>query len=121
MDGIDDAVSAPVGNIFEIVSTVMGEQQLEYPAGQVLYKSSGWMSYPRFSPKGNKIAFFEHPLGDNGGSINVFDLGSQKKVAVSTEWTSLRGLAWNPKNDEIWFGGSRVGRLQSINAVSLSG
>ena len=121
MEDVDEATFAPDGNTFAIVRTVMGEQQLEYPAGQVLYKSSGWMSYPRFSPKGNKIAFFEHPLGDNGGSINVFDLASQKKEAISTEWTSLRGLAWNPKNDEIWFGGSRVGRLQSINAVSLSG
>jgi Tol biopolymer transport system component len=99
----------------------MGEQQLEYPAGHVLYKSSGWMSYPRFSPKGDKIAFFEHPLGDFSGSIAVFDLAAQKKLDISTDWKSLKGLAWNPKNDEIWFGGSKVGRLLSINAVSLSG
>src|SRR6266536_584695 len=121
MDGIDDAAFAPDGNTFAIMRSVMGEQQLEYPAGHVLYKSSGWMSYPRFSPKGDKIAFFEHPLGDFSGSIAVFDLASQKKTDISTDWKSLKGLAWNPKNDEIWFGGSKVGRLLSINAVSLSG
>src|SRR6266542_2848536 len=121
MDGIDDAAFAPDGNTFAIMRSVMGEQQLEYPAGHVLYKSSGWMSYPRFSPKGDKIAFFEHPLGDFSGSIAVFDLASQKKTDISTDWKSLKGLAWNPKNDEIWFGGSKVGRLLSINAVSLYG
>jgi serine/threonine protein kinase len=120
-DGIDDAAFAPDGNTFAIIRSGMGEQQLEYPAGQVLYKSDGWMSYPRFSPKGDKIAFFEHPLGDFSGSIVVFDLTSQKKIDISTDWKSLKGLAWNPKNDEIWFGGGRVSKRLRINAVSLSG
>ena len=121
IEGVDDAAFAPDGNTFAILRSVMGEQQLEYPAGQVLYKSSGWMSYPRFSPKGDKIAFFEHPLGDFSGSIAVFDLASQKKTDISTEWQALKGLAWNPNNDEIWFGGSKVAKTLSINAVSLSG
>src|SRR4030095_3568758 len=82
---------------------------------------SGWMSYPRFSPKGDKIAFFEHPLGDFSGSIVVFDLASKKKTEISTEWQALKGLAWNHKSDEIWFGGSKVNKTASINAVSLSG
>jgi serine/threonine protein kinase len=121
MEGVDDAAFAPDGNTLAIVRSVMGEQQLEYPAGHLLYKSSGWMSYPRFSPKGDKIAFFEHPLGDFSGSIAVYDLASQKKTDISTEWKSLKGLAWNPTSDELWFGGSKVGKRLNINAVSLSG
>ncbi|HEV8134507.1 MAG TPA: WD40 repeat domain-containing serine/threonine protein kinase [Pyrinomonadaceae bacterium] len=121
MQGVDDAAFAPDGNNLAIVRSVLGEQQLEYPSGHLLYKSDGWMSYPRFSPKGDKIAFFEHPLGDFSGSLVVFDLGAQKKIDISTGWVSLKGLAWNPKTDEIWFGGSRVGKKLSINAVSLSG
>jgi len=120
IEGVNDAAFAPNDSI-AIVRSVGGEQQLEYPAGNVLYKSPGWMSYPRFSPKGDKIAFFEHPLGDFSGSIAVYDLASKKKTDISTEWQSLKGLAWNPKNDEIWFGGSRFGKITSINAVSLSG
>ena len=120
IDGVDEAAFAPDGT-FAIVRTVMGEQQLEYPADQVLYKSPGWMSYPRFSPKGDKIAFFEHPLGDFSGSLVVFDLASRKKTDIATEWKSLRGLAWDPKKDEIWFGGSKVSKRTGINAVSLSG
>jgi serine/threonine protein kinase/Tol biopolymer transport system component len=121
IEGVDDAAFAPDGNTFAILRSVMGEQQLEYPAGQVLYKSSGWMSYPRFSPSGDKIAFFEHPLGDFSGSIVVFDLVSKKKTDISTEWTALKGLAWNPKDNQIWFGGSKVRKRLSVNAVSLSG
>ncbi|HEY6244524.1 MAG TPA: protein kinase [Pyrinomonadaceae bacterium] len=120
-EGIDDAAFAPDGNTLAIVRSVFGEQQLEYPAGNVLYKSTGWMTYPRFSPKGDKIAFFEHPLGDLSGSIAVFDLASQKKTYLTTDWKFLKGLAWNPKNYEVWFGGSKVGKRLSINAVSLSG
>jgi eukaryotic-like serine/threonine-protein kinase len=120
MEGVDDAAFAP-NDSFAIFRSVGGEQQLEYPAGNVLYKSTGWMSYPRFSPKGDKIAFFEHPLGDFSGLIAVYDLASNKKTDISTEWQALKGLAWNPKNDEIWFGGSRVGKIMSINAVSLRG
>ena len=121
MDGVDDAAFAPDGNSLAIVKSVLGEQQLEYPSGRLLYKSAGWMSYPRFSPKGDKIAFFEHPLGDFSGSLVVFDLVAQKKIDISTGWNSLKGLAWNPKTNEIWFGGSKVGKKLSINAVSLSG
>jgi serine/threonine protein kinase len=121
MEGVDDAAFAPDGNTLAIVRSIMGEQQLEYPAGHVLYRSTGWMSYPRFSRNGDKIAFFEHPLGDFSGSVAVFDLASQKKTDISTDWKSLKGLAWNPKTEEIWFGGSRIGKKLSINAVSLSG
>jgi eukaryotic-like serine/threonine-protein kinase len=121
MEAVDDVAFAPDGSTFAIIRSVMGEQQLEYPAGQILYKSEGWMTYPRFSPKGDKIAFFEHPLGDFSGSIAVFDLASQKKIDVSTDWKSLKGLAWNPKNNELWFGGGKVSKRLSINALSLSG
>ena len=121
MEGVDDAAFAPDGNSLAIVKSVLGEQQLEYPSGHLLYRSDGWMSYPRFSPNGDKIAFFEHPLGDFSGSLVVFDLAAQKKIELSTGWNSLKGLAWNPKTNEIWFGGSRVGKKLSINAVSLSG
>ena len=120
-DGIDDAAFAPDGNSFAIIRSGMMEKQLEYPAGKVLYKSEGWMSYPRFSPKGDKIAFFEHPIGDASGSLIVFDLASQKEMKILTDWKFLKGLAWNPSNNEIWFGGGKLYKHLSINTVSLSG
>jgi len=118
--GVDDAAFAPDGS-FAVFKSVLGGQQLEYPDGQVLYKSTGWMSYPRFSPKGDKIAFFEHPLGDFSGSLAVFDLSSKTITYLLKEWRALKGLAWDPNADEIWFGGARTNKILSVNAVSLSG
>src|SRR6266545_8109965 len=121
IDGVDDAAFAP-DDTFAILRTGLdGEQRLEYPKGTVLYKSTGWMSYPRFSPKGDKIAFFEHPVGDFSGSIAVLDLASKKTTYVLTDWQSLKGLAWNPKTNDIWFGGSKVSKTVNINRVSLAG
>lgn len=121
IEGVDDAAFAP-DDTFAIFRTGLdGVQRLEYPEGTVLYKSSGWMSYPRFSPKGDKIAFFEHPVGDFSGSIIVFDLASKKKSEILTDWQALKGLAWNPKTNDIWFGGSKESKTLNINAVSLSG
>lgn len=121
MDEIDEATFAPDGKSLAIVRADMGQHQLEYPAGEVLYKSSGWISYPRFSRPGDKIAFFEHPIGDNSGSLMVVDLHTKTATTVSSGWRALKGLAWSAKGDEIWFGGSRLGKKQNINAVSLSG
>jgi len=120
IEGVDDAAFAPDESL-AILRSVDRKQQLEYPVGTVLYTSSGWMSYPRFSPKGDKIAFFEHPLGDYSGSIAVFDLASKKRTYLLNDWQALKGLAWNPETDEIWFGGSQENKTGSINKVSLSG
>ena len=120
IEGVDDAAFAP-DDTFAILRTGLdGEQRLEYPAGTVLYKSPGWMSYPRFSPKGDKIAFFEHPVGDFSGLIAVFDLASKTKIDISTDWQALKGLAWNPKTNDIWFGGSKESKTVYINKISLS-
>lgn len=119
--GVDDAAFAP-DDSFAILKTGMdGDQRLEYPVGTVLYKSTGWMSYPRFSPKGDKIAFFEHPVGDFSGSIVVLDWASKKRTEILSDWQSLKGLAWNPKTNDIWFSGSKVSKTVNINRVSVSG
>src|SRR5262249_2883330 len=96
--------------------------QLEFPIGHVLLSAStGWLSDVRISPDYRRIAFFEHPTGsDNRGSICVVDLGGNKRV-LSTGWSSLRGLAWSPSANEIWFAGSNSGVRRSLYAVSVSG
>lgn len=120
-EGIDEATFAPDGRSLAIVRVDLGQHQLEYPAGEVRYKSRGWISYPRFSRLGNKIAFFEHPVGDNSGALMVLDLNTNSTTSLSAGWRALKGLAWSAAGDSIWFGGSKVGKKQNINAVTLSG
>ncbi|MGH9971921.1 MAG: protein kinase domain-containing protein [Pyrinomonadaceae bacterium] len=121
MEGVDEATFAPDGKTLAIVRADMGQHQLEYPAGDVLYKSQGWISYPRFSRRGDKIAFFEHPMGDNSGSLMVVDVKTKATAFLSSGWRALKGLAWSAAGDALWFGGSKVSKKQNINAVTLSG
>jgi hypothetical protein len=53
------------------------------------------LSHLRFSPKGDRLAFIDHPLlGDDGGTISVIDLSGKKSV-LTDRWASAFGLAWS--------------------------
>ena len=104
-----------------VVRAVDGRFRLEYPIGKVLYEAAGWITYARVSPAGDRVAFLDHPtLGEDDGSVAVVDLSGRKTV-LSSGWKNLKGLAWSPKGDEIWFSADRITRSQVIYAVTLSG
>jgi hypothetical protein len=112
---------APDGKNLAVVRPVEGRFRLEYPIGNVLYETDGWITYPRFSPKGDRIAFLDHPtLGENNGSVSLVDL-SGHKTTLSSGWKELKGLAWAPTGDEVWFSANRVTRSQRVYAVTLAG
>jgi eukaryotic-like serine/threonine-protein kinase len=112
---------APDSDTLAVVHMAGGLQRLEYPLGKVLYATSGWISFPRFSPKGDRIAFLDHPLRfDNRGSVTVVDLAGNK-ITLSSGWEALEGLVWGVGGTEIWFGAAESGFPNSIYAVSLSG
>jgi hypothetical protein len=109
---------SPDAKNLAVVRAVDGRFRLEYPIGKVLYEASGWITYPRLSPKGDRIAFLDHPtLGEDDGSVSVVDL-SGHKTNLSSGWKNLKGLAWSPSGDEIWFSGDRMTRSQLVYAVS---
>jgi len=94
---------------------------LEYPIGKALYETGGWIGHPRVSPKGDLIAFLDHPVqGDDDGYLAIVDLKGNKKV-LSGEWSSAQGLAWSPDGNEIWFTASKTGNDRTLYAVTLSG
>jgi Tol biopolymer transport system component len=75
----------------------------------VLREVSGSKSDVRFSPKGDRIAFFEHPRKwDDRRSVNTVDLAGNNAVLSAGYW-SHRGLAWAPDGDEILFSASQSG------------
>jgi Tol biopolymer transport system component len=111
------------GENLAVVSFAGGGFRLEYPIGKVLYEPVGWITYARLSPKGDRIAFLDHPrLGDLGGSVAVIDTAG-KRLTLSSGWQSLQGLAWSSSGDEIWFTGSRTGKggSSSLYAVTTTG
>jgi hypothetical protein len=71
----------------------------------VLFETSGYLSDLRFSPQGDRIAFFEHPVKyDDRGSIDVVDLAGHNSV-LSDGYQSEEGWAWAPSGKSIYFSG----------------
>jgi serine/threonine protein kinase len=104
-----------------VVHHATAGDRIEYPIGQVLYSSSGWISHLRLSPHGDKIAFMDHSTPwDDGGSVRVLDLARHVSV-LTPVWSSEDGLAWSPDGREIWFTGVDNGLNRSLLAVTMSG
>ena len=121
MENVQEADWSPDGSNLAVVRFDKVRTQLEYPIGKVLYASEGYVSNPRVSPKGDWIAFLDHPVhGDSRGSVMVIDTNGQTKK-LTQEWSGEDGLAWSPSGDEIWFTATRSGEAQSLYAVSLAG
>jgi eukaryotic-like serine/threonine-protein kinase len=98
-----------------------GFEQLEFPIGKALYRTSGWIGDPRVSPTNDRIAFLAHPvIGDDKGSVAVVDLGG-KVSTLSAGWVSAEGLAWSPDGKEVWFTATKAGVSRALYAVDLSG
>ncbi len=109
------------GTNLVVVRDFGGRNRLEYPIGKPLYETGGWIGHPRFSPKGNLIAFIDHPVqGDDSGSLAVVDLAGNKKT-LSGEWFTIQGLAWSPDGSEIWFTASKSGVDRTLYAITLDG
>jgi eukaryotic-like serine/threonine-protein kinase len=110
-----------VNNQIAVAHFVGQRYRLEYPVGHVLYETSGYVSDVRVSPKGDLVAFADHPVfGDNGGTIGVVDSSGRKRT-LGPPQAAILGLSWAPSGKEVWFSGTDVGISAQLKAVDLSG
>ena len=90
-------------------------------SGRRLYETTGWIGDPRFSPRGDRIAFIDHPRqGDDGGPVAVVDL-SGRKSTLTPMYASADGLAWSPDGSEIWFTAAETGGNRALRPWRRSG
>jgi serine/threonine protein kinase/Tol biopolymer transport system component len=109
------------GTNLAVIRNVGGRNRIEYPIGKVIYEADGWISHLRVSPKGDQIAFIDHPTpGDDGGTITLMDT-SGKRTPLGKHWESTLGLAWAPGGNDIYFTATEVGFARSLYATDLSG
>ncbi len=118
---VSDADWDPAGKDLAIIRRTDGVHRLEYPIGTVLHQTAGWLGDLRFSPRGDRIAFSEHPLdGDDRGWIAVVDrTGKQSKI--SQNWESIQGLAWSRDGKEVWYAASQSDDTDTLYAVKPGG
>jgi Tol biopolymer transport system component len=126
LDNIQDADWAADGENMAVVRYVPESRhwRLEYPVNKVLFESIGWISHPKISPDGKWVAFADHeiPGGDDQGSVAVISAdGKGKEKMLSSRWTSVEGILWSPKGDEIWFTSTNSGSATNPRAVNLDG
>jgi dipeptidyl aminopeptidase/acylaminoacyl peptidase len=94
---------------------------LEYPIGKVVDQGEGWISHPRISGDGSKVALIEHPQrGDDRGSLAILDLSTGKRKTLTKTWSSAQGVSWSSSEDEILFTATEVG-TRTLRAVTLEG
>jgi serine/threonine protein kinase len=112
---------APNGADLAIVRIVGSGIRLEYPIGNSLYETAGWIGNPRVSPKGDFIAFLDHPLrGDDAGSLILMDRAG-KRTVLSGPWSSAQGIAWSRDGKKIWFTASPASLVRPLRSVTRSG
>src|SRR6266540_305545 len=120
-EGIQDADWAADGASMLVVRDVGGKARIEFPMGKILYETTGHVSYARLSPKGDRIAFLDHPFPlDDAGTVAVIDLAG-KKTTLTGQWASEHGLAWAPSGNEVWFTATEAGANRSLYAATPSG
>jgi tRNA A-37 threonylcarbamoyl transferase component Bud32 len=120
-DKIDFAEWSQDGTELVVVRETIAGTQLEFPDGKVVYRTAGYISEPRISPDGARVAFLDHSLSnDNSGSVAVVDRSGQKRV-LTGNYLAAEGLAWSPKGNEVWFSAAKVGARYDLRAVTLDG
>jgi eukaryotic-like serine/threonine-protein kinase len=124
LDNVQDADWAADGETMAVVRFVPENSHwhLEYPIGKVLVDSINWISHPKISPDGKRVAFADHENtgGDDEGSVAVIEPdGRERKLASG--WSSLEGILWSPAGDELWFTASDSGSAENLRGVTLAG
>jgi DNA-binding winged helix-turn-helix (wHTH) protein/Tol biopolymer transport system component len=111
----------PDGRQVALLRRVGLESVVEFPAGHIVYRSSGWLGNLRISADSKFAAFIEHPMRDDDrGFVAIVDRnGSMRRLTA--DWNSATGLAWSNTGREVWFTASKSGSLRNLYAVSSTG
>jgi Tol biopolymer transport system component len=121
LEKVNYADWTPDGKDLAIVRRAGGKCRLELPVGKVLFETTGWIGHPRISPRGDRIAFLDHPVvNDDGGAAAIVDTAG-KKTTISPEYATVQGLAWSPDGSEVWYTAAEVGGNRTLYASSPGG
>jgi Tol biopolymer transport system component len=121
LEDVRQADWSPDGTELAIIHMANGKDRLEFPIGKVLYETAGYLSDLRISPRGDRIALFEHPRQwDDRGSVIVVDRAG-KHTLLASGYSEEEGLSWSQAGDEVLFTAGTGENAQTLYGVDLSG
>ncbi|MFN7976628.1 MAG: protein kinase [Vicinamibacterales bacterium] len=111
LESVREADWGPDGESLAIVHDLgNGRDRLEYPQGTSLHETTGYLSDPRVSPDGSRVAFVAHQWRfDDRGTVMVIGRGGGAPRALTPELWSVEGLAWTPDGRTLVFSGNESG------------
>jgi serine/threonine protein kinase/Tol biopolymer transport system component len=111
----------PITGALAVVRIVGSRERLESPPGTVMYETDGEVGWPRFSPKGDSIAFLDWPVKhDDRGTVAIIQPGGAKRT-ISRTWEAVKGLNWSPSGDEVWYTASAEGQEYVLHGSTSEG
>ena len=118
---VHEAEWSPDGPRIAVARELEGVLRVEFPPGNVLFETTGWVGQMRFSPDGQRLAFIDHSTrNSDDGRVVTVDLKGELRT-LSEGWGTARGLAWSPDGKEVWFTADREGAARGLYAVDLDG
>ncbi len=104
VERVREADWSPDGSALAIIRDTGTTDELEYPVGTRLYASTGYLSDPRVSPDGGRVAFMEHPARyDDRGFVRVVDAAGTVTTLAGEHWGE-EGIAWSLDGQSLLFG-----------------
>jgi hypothetical protein len=94
------AAWAPDGRSLAVAREVRGTVRLEYPIGNVLFESGGWIKRLRIHPDGDRIAIVDcSPRGDNRAEIRVVHTDGRIDSLGNSQ--GAWGLVWDNDGESV--------------------
>ena len=98
------------------------EDRLEYPIGKMLVESADNPSSPRFSPRGDAIAFLSIQTRRQPISVAIVEVSRHASKEDSLEGVATRfagSPCWRPDGKEIWITAADAIHAEALYAIDL--
>jgi dipeptidyl aminopeptidase/acylaminoacyl peptidase len=110
----------PDGNALAVIRRVGLENVVEFPLGNPVFISKGWVVGLRVSPDGRHVAFADMGGIGHGSVLRVADqAGSVRSLGPHGFW--FGGVAWKPDGRELYLVESKAPDGATLMAVDLEG
>ena len=107
---------APDGQSMAIIRQQGVETRVEYPIGNVRYRTSHYVRDVRISPDGKRLAILEPSKGE--WELAIIDKAAPMTIARG--WArGATGIAWSADGSEVWVSGTNSSAPPALYAVNV--